>query len=333
MDDGNYNWSKVQEYRSEVRHICSVLGWSLVALVLLTQLAGILFGLIGYLLSYYKVMGVGAELYKVLNSGWFSIAGSHLLAYALVLPVTFAVMEHVPEVKPEKKRMRPSKFFMFFVMTMGAGYILNIAGSVLNLIVAVLTGRNTYNMNPVNNLFDSLNIVVILYVSVLGPIIEEYIFRWKLINRLRPLGEKAAILFSALMFGLMHGNLSQILYATAIGVVLGYIAVKTGRMKYNCILHIMVNSYSTLLVLLMSKEQFSIAYLFIALAVPVITLGAIVASIVIFCVNVKRTRLLPGKWPEGIEYRDFSSAMYLNSGTVVFIVLNLLLAAFYLFLA
>lgn len=333
MENSNYNWSQVQEYRQEVKHICSVLGWSLVALVLLTQIAGILFGLIGYLLSYYKVMGVGAELYKILNSGWFSTAGAHLLAYALVLPVIFAVMEHVPEVVPEKKRMRPGKFFMFFILIMGAGYILNIVGNILNIIVAAVTNRSTYNMNPVNNLFESLNPVVILYVSVLGPVIEEYIFRWKLLNRLRPLGEKAAILFSALMFGLMHGNLSQILYATAIGVVLGYISVKTGRLKYNCILHIMVNSYSTLLLLMMSRKTITISYLLAARAVPVVTLGMIIASIVIFCVNVKKTRLLPGNWPEGIEYRDFSSAMYLNPGTVVFIVLNLLLAGYYLLLA
>ena len=168
MENSNYNWSQVQEYRQEVKHICSVLGWSLAALVLLTQIAGILFGLIGYLLSYYKVMGVGAELYKILNSGWFSTAGAHLLAYALVLPVIFAVMEHVPEVVPEKKRMRPGKFFMFFILIMGAGYILNIVGNILNIIVAAVTNRSTYNMNPVNNLFESLNPVVILYVSVWG---------------------------------------------------------------------------------------------------------------------------------------------------------------------
>ena len=45
MENSNYNWSQVQEYRQEVKHICSVLGWSLVALVLLTQIAGILFDL------------------------------------------------------------------------------------------------------------------------------------------------------------------------------------------------------------------------------------------------------------------------------------------------
>lgn len=332
MEDSHYNWNKVQEYRQEVKHICSVLGWSLVALVLLTQVVGILLELIGYLLSEYKVMGAGAEIYKIMNSEWFLTAGSHLIAYALVLPVTFAIMEHVPEVIPEKKRMRPGKFFMFFVMMMGAGYILNIVGNIFNMIVASAMDRNAYDMNPVNDLFDRISPVVVLYVSVLGPIIEEYIFRWKLLNRLRPLGEKGAILFSALMFGLLHGNLSQILYATAIGVVLGYVAVKTGRLKYNCLLHILINSYSTLLVLLLGKEDFTIISIFVLLVVPVLTLGLIVASIVLFCINVGKTRLLPGNWPEGIQYGDFSSAMYLNAGVIVFIVLNLLTACFYLFL-
>ena len=65
-------------------------------------------------------MGVGAELYKILNSGWFSTAGAHLLAYALVLPVIFAVMEHVPEVVPEKKRMRPGRIFHVFYFDYGS---------------------------------------------------------------------------------------------------------------------------------------------------------------------------------------------------------------------
>lgn len=333
MEDSQYSWNKVLEYRHEVRQICSRLGWSLVALVILTQVVGIMFELIGYLLSNYKVMGAGAEIYKILNSDWFITAGSQLLAYALVLPVTFAIMDHVPEVIPEKKRMRPGKFFMFFVMMMGAGYILNIVGNIFNMMVASAMDRNAYDMNPVNGLFNQINPFVVIYVAVLGPVIEEYIFRWKLLNRLRPLGEKAAILFSALMFGLLHGNLSQILYATAIGVVLGYVAIKTGRLKYNCLLHILINSYSTLLVLLLGQGQFTLMSIVFVLVVPVLTLGMIIAAIIIFCVNVNRTRLSPGNWPEGIQYRDFSSAMYLNAGVIVFTLLNLLTACFYLFLA
>lgn len=173
-----------------------------------------------------------------------------------------------------------------------------------------------------------------LLENMMGPnalkILEELTEGIKLTSDMKILdlgcGKGLTSIFLAKEFGVQ-------VYATAIGVVLGYVSVKTGRLKYNCILHIMVNSYSTLLLLMMSRKTITISYLLAARAVPVVTLGMIIASIVIFCVNVKKTRLLPGNWPEGIEYRDFSSAMYLNPGTVVFIVLNLLLAGYYLLLA
>lgn len=331
MEDRNYSWETVQEYRGRVRHTCSVLGWALAALTLLTLVVGLFIELAAYLLSHYKVMGLGAEIYKILQSDWFSVAGTSLIGYALVLPVVFSIMDHVPEVIPEKKRMRIGKFIMFFILAQGFGYILNFAGGIINMIVASMTGRNAAAMNPVNGLLDGMSWLTLLYVSVIGPIIEEYVFRWKLLNRLRPLGEKAAILFSAVTFGLLHGNLTQMLYATAIGIVFGYVAVKTGRIKYNCIMHIMVNSFSTLLVLLIDRG--GLFLLFILATVPFIVIGLVIAAIIIFCVNVKRTWLAPGDWPEGVAYRDFSSAMFLNSGVLVFALLNLLTAAFYLLAA
>lgn len=331
MEDRNYRWETVQEYRSRVRHTCSILGWALTALTVLTLAAGLLIELVSYLLSHYKVMGIGAEIYKILQSDWFAVAGTSLIGYALVLPVVFAIMDHVPEVIPEKKRMRIGKFIMFFVLVQGFGYILNIAGNRINVIVASMMGRNAADMNPVNGLMDGMSWLTLLYVSVIGPLIEEYIFRWKLLNRLRPLGEKAAILFSAVTFGLLHGNLTQILYATAIGIVFGYMAVKTGRIKYNCIMHIMVNSISALLALLI--EHGGLLLLFVMATVPFVVMGLIIAAIVIFCINVKRTWLAPGDWPDGITYRDFSSAMFLNSGVLVFAALNLAVAAFYLLAA
>ena len=84
--------------------------------------------------------------------------------------------------------------------------------------------------------------------------IEEYIFRWKFLNRLRRFGDKAAITYTALMFGLMHGNVTQFLYAAVIGVVLGYVAVKTGRMRYNCLLHILINSWSLVIAMLGTQD-------------------------------------------------------------------------------
>ena len=181
-------------------------------------------------------------------------------------------MEHVPEVVLRKKGCVRENFHVF-ILIMGAGYILNIVGNILNIIVAAVTNRSTYNMNPVNNLFESLNPVVILYVSVLGPVIEEYIFRWML-NRLRPLGKKRQFFFSPDVRPYARKPLPRFSMTTAIGVVLGYVSVKTGRLKYNRILHIMVNSYSTPAPSDDEPENdYNSLYLLAARAVPVVTLG------------------------------------------------------------
>ena len=144
-------------------------------------------------------------------------------------------------------------------------------------------------------------------------------------------GEKAAILYTALMFGLMHGNVTQFLYATVIGILLGYMAVKTGRMLYNTLLHILVNSLSMLLsVILMAGGPLSIL---ISLGSIFLMFAEVTAALILLAVFWKETRLLPGNWPEGVTYRDVSSALYRNAGTIVFVLVSLAMMGYYLFLA
>ena len=45
----------------------------------------------------------------------------------------------------------------------------------------------------------------------------------------------------AALFGLLHGHLVQMSYAFAIGLVLGMVFWRTGRLRYNILLHAAVN--------------------------------------------------------------------------------------------
>ena len=56
-----------------------------------------------------------------------------------------------------------------------------------------------------------------------------------------PFGEKPAVILSGLAFGLIHGNLTQFFYAFGLGIAFGYIFVKTGKVKYPIILHMIIN--------------------------------------------------------------------------------------------
>ena len=47
----------------------------------------------------------------------------------------------------------------------------------------------------------------------------------------------------------MHGNLLQFFYAAAIGLILGYVAVRTNSIRYTILMHMAINSfYSTVMV-------------------------------------------------------------------------------------
>lgn len=79
-----------------------------------------------------------------------------------------------------------------------------------------------------------------LYVTILGPISEELLFRGLLLRLIKPWGKQTAILVSALVFGLFHGNIIQIPFAFLVGLVLGYVTVEYSII-WAIVLHIFNN--------------------------------------------------------------------------------------------
>ena len=59
-------------------------------------------------------------------------------------------------------------------------------------------------------------------------------------RRLEKYGSFFAILFSSLLFGVMHGNLAQIFFAAAAGLIFGYLAMEYS-IVWSILLHILNN--------------------------------------------------------------------------------------------
>ena len=92
--------------------------------------------------------------------------------------------------------------------------------------------------------------IIILVAVVIGPIVEEMIFRKIAIDKLSIYGDRLAVITSAVAFGVFHGNFYQIFYATAFGLILGYVYTKTRKSIYNCLLHMAINFMGTIPALL-----------------------------------------------------------------------------------
>lgn len=117
--------------------------------------------------------------------------------------------------------------FFFQMFSMALEWLLNQIGfSAMAAVEMASTTGSTFSMY--------------IYICFLGPIAEELLFRGIVLRTLRPWGKQAAILISALVFGLFHGNVVQIPFAFAVGVVLGYVAVEHSIL-WAIVLHIINN--------------------------------------------------------------------------------------------
>lgn len=77
------------------------------------------------------------------------------------------------------------------------------------------------------------------------PIAEELLFRGVVYQRLKlMLGVAPAIICSALIFGLVHANLVQFLYAAVLGCLLAFLYEKTGFFYVPVLGHIAANTVS-----------------------------------------------------------------------------------------
>ncbi|MGN1102272.1 MAG: lysostaphin resistance A-like protein [Huintestinicola sp.] len=82
----------------------------------------------------------------------------------------------------------------------------------------------------------------IVLTAIAAPIGEELMFRGVILRRLSNVSQRFAIFASALIFGLMHGNLIQMILGFCVGLVFGYTAVKTGSLLLPIAGHIFINT-------------------------------------------------------------------------------------------
>lgn len=83
--------------------------------------------------------------------------------------------------------------------------------------------------------------------AILPGLVEETVFRGWILGALRPFGERRALLLSALIFGLMHGNLTQVPFAFMLGLLFGFLYLRTGRLWPGMVIHALNNALSVVL--------------------------------------------------------------------------------------
>lgn len=326
----------------------------------LTRMGLGFFAMVAATVAVQLIAGVLINSYAPRITEWKSYIWllSLLPVYLIGLPLCLLVIRKVPVLPIEKHSMTFGQFITALLMCFGLMYPLNLVGTGLNYLINAVFG--TGSENPIAAAVESANpLTTLVFAVIIGPVLEETVFRGLIINRMRRYGDRTAVFFSAAVFALFHGNLYQMFYAFALGLLFAFIYARTGKLRYTIGLHVCVNFVgsfvSSLIMDRLDAENISgdllgslgetmengaeslrqiapeLGQTLLLSLYSQAVLGMCVAGIVLLIVRRKRFVCLPG--PVEIPAGKKFSAVYLNAGFILYaaaclalIVMNLILA-------
>ena len=157
----------------------------------------------------------------LIENDWFSMAFSVAPVYLIEMPIAYLLFLTIPKSAPQKKKLHPLLWLCFALLCFFVSYLSSFVGQFVEAWI-----YNFFGIEVQNDMAEMSYItpfgVNFLFIGVLAPIFEELFYRKAIIDRLRRYGDLPAILVSGVIFGLVHGNFSQVFYSTAIGLVLGF---------------------------------------------------------------------------------------------------------------
>ena len=201
------------------------------------------------------------------------------------------------------------------------GYIVNIANRFVLFIFQVLGDFSIENVVE-SLVLNKTDWILVLVVVIVGPFIEELLFRKILIDRLNIYGGKLAIIVSAIMFGLFHGNVEQIPYAMALGLILGYVYQRSGNILYSWILHMIFNLNGSIISLKIVESQNTT----LIIAYELILLVIILVGIVVMAIRARE--LIYVETEKQLPKKSTLKTVLINPGMITMLIVCLILVVF-----
>ena len=214
------------------------------------------FGILMMVIQYcYGPMMVWIFGEDIVNASWYSWVQTIVSTYVLTLGVVTILAGTVEKSPIERHKMKIGQFICCIFMNAGIVAVGATVGALLEALMLFRLGTTGGGGQVISNMMIGSNdFWRILTVGIGAPIVEELVFRKFLIDRVHKYGEGIAIFISGLLFGLFHGNFSQVFFATGVGLFFAYIYVRTGNIWYSILLHMVVNLSSSVVSIMLIER-------------------------------------------------------------------------------
>lgn len=263
---------------ADIRRICLDVGVALIVSVLLQK---IIFIAMVFLLRGFVNAGLetGSTMFTVLNYTFSNISTyiPKLLAFG-VLYKKYRPLKRL-DTQYENKSYYPLIFIpAMFAFAMWGSNITTCINYILQLLFGAGEIQNV--MEAIAPSSFSAGVVTLIFTAFVAPIFEEIIYRHLLLRSLKPIGDTPAIIISALVFGLAHGNFDQFAYAFLSGIIFGLMAVRYDTIIPGMVLHLINNFFVT--VITYQKQLTGIGGLWDGLVDAAAAIGNIIVNISYF---------------------------------------------------
>lgn len=143
----------------------------------------------------------------------------------------------------------------------------------LSILFAILIGPVLTFFNAVSLLFFKAPITNTLYevpnqmpficavvlIALLPALFEETAYRGVVLQNYRKSGKWIAVLLSALLFGLLHGNMNQCTYTIVLGICAAFLFEASGSIVAPMIVHFWINSKSIFSIYVLTPAIYKIS--------------------------------------------------------------------------
>ena len=285
------------------------------------------------------VLGVAAKVYMELTGvdlnsiSWVMWAMTFVPLYAVGVPVGLTVLKGMSKDEGTPTPLGVGRFWTMLLICFPVMYVGNLVGTVLSSLLSGGTAVNGLESYALDN-----SIWKVLVMVVLAPLVEEYVFRKQLMDRCLRYGEKTAVVFSALTFGLFHMNLFQFFYAFGLGLIFAYVYLKTRRLRYCVAMHMIINFTGSVVapwvvsqldmdglsnLSAQTLDEATLAAiapgLLLFLGYMLVYLALVIVGLVLLMVKRKQIEFHPA--PEELPREGRLKVVYGNPGVIVFMVL------------
>lgn len=254
-----------------------------------------------------------------LNQNVIAVSCVFILSFLIPIMILKGYID-MPKTKKyvKKSSSKKGQIVSYTLMGIAAMYVI---GFIVELILEKINVNPTMIENALY--FDNSYLGYILFfieIAILPAIFEELLFRKVMLNGAKKYGTVFSIIFTAVMFGLIHMNIPQAINAVFIGIVFAYVVIKTGSIIPSMILHFVNNGTQALLMINENNVVMTniISYVYVALAI----IGALI--FVLKVIKNRKEFKIENKTKTEVSVKDIISNYYMIVVLLFFVVMSMM---------